>query len=299
MAKIAFLGTGLMGAGMAGRLIDAGHDVTVYNRTMSKTDALVAAGAARAPSPAAAAEGAEVIFAMLADDAASRETWLGPQGVFAGTPSADALCIECSTLSHDWVLELANAVAARGGVYIDCPVTGYPHMAADGSMTLFVGADDDTLTRARPYLEPLCKEIIHFGPIGTGTAYKLTVNLMGAVQIAGAAEGLLIAEKAGLDINTVTDAISKGAAASPQVIRNTARMAANDHETNITFSAELRLKDTLYGLALAEKFGQHAAFGEIAGDAYRRLVAGGLGALSETKVIDLFRDPTIADGEKE
>lgn len=295
MAEIAFIGTGLMGHGMAGRLIEAGHAVRVYNRTAAKTEALVEAGARAAASPAEAADGADAVFAMLSDDTASRQVWLGPEGVFAGGPAADALCIECSTLSASWVRELADAATVRGFSYIDCPVTGYPHMAADGSMTLFVGADDQTLARARPFLTPLCKEIIHFGAVGTGTAYKLVVNLMGAVQIAAAAEGLMIAERAGLDRQTVADAICKGAAASPQVVRNVKKMAANEHETNITFSGRLRLKDTLYGMALAKAVGAEAGFGKLAEEAFRRQIDAGFGDLSETKVFDVLRDTGKGD----
>ncbi|MEK9755360.1 MAG: NAD-binding protein [Rhodospirillaceae bacterium] len=144
-------------------------------------------------------------------------------------------------------------------------------------------------------LEPLCKEIIHFGGVGAGTAYKLLMNLMGAVQIAGVAEGLLIAEKAGLDRKLVAKAISKGAAASPQVIRNVKRMAEDDHEKNITFTGALRLKDTLYGMALAEDVSANARFGRVAAEAFGRLVADGLGDLSETKVIDVLRRPAEED----
>lgn len=215
--------------------------------------------------------------------------------MLAGGPKPDAICIECSTLSKAWVDELAKTVAASGRAYVDCPVTSYPHMAADGTMTLFVGADNDTLAHARPLLEPLCKEIIHFGGVGAGTAYKLLMNLMGAVQIAGVAEGLLIAEKAGLDRKLVAKAISKGAAASPQVIRNVKRMAEDDHEKNITFTGALRLKDTLYGMALAEDVGANARFGRVAAEAFGRLVADGLGDLSETKVIDVLRRPAEED----
>ena len=288
MAKIAFLGTGLMGAGMAGRLLHAGHEVTVYNRSANKTKPLGDAGAQVAISPAEAAKDAEVIFAMLADDAASKDVWSGEHGVLAGRSASGAICIECSTLSHDWVLELAQKVQSLGYAYVDCPVTGYPHMAADGTITFFVGAAETDLVAARPFLDPLCKEIIHFGEVGAGTAYKLTVNLMGAVQIAATAEGLLMAEQAGLNRELVAEAISKGAAASPQVIRNAKRMAKGDHDRDITFTGKLRLKDTLYALALVNKLGIEAPFGQTAGDAFRRQVDDGLGNLSESKIIDIL-----------
>jgi 3-hydroxyisobutyrate dehydrogenase len=112
---------------------------------------------------------------------------------------------------------------------------------------------------------------------------------MGSVQIAGAAEGLLIAEKAGLDLETVAYALSKGAASSPQVIRNSQRMVEGNHDENVVFSGRWRLKDTLYGLKLAESVGQEARFGGVAGKIYRQLVDEGLGDVNETKVIDVLR----------
>ena len=161
--------------------------------------------------------------------------------------------------------------------------------AAAGDLTLLVGAEAGDMETARPLLQPFSSEIIHFGPVGAGTAYKLMVNLMGAVQIAGAAEGMLIAEKAGLDPGQVADALAKGAAASPQVIRNARRMAAADHKQNIIFSGQLRLKDTLYGLRLAAKLGQQTPFGDAARDAFQMLLDEGFDELNESKVIDVLR----------
>ena len=291
MTRIAFLGAGVMGVGMAKRLIAAGHNLSVFNRTVEKTRPLVEQGARLAMTPRQAAEGADVVFAMVGDDEASEHVWMGAlDGALAADLEPGAIVVECSTLSHDWVIKLSAAVQAAGHTYIDCPVTGYPHMAANGELTLFVGANDPDLERARRFLDPLCIEIIHFGPIGSGTAYKLMVNLMGSVQNAGAAEGLLIAEKAGLDWNTVGYALSKGAAASPQVIQNSRRMIAGGHEDNVEFPGKWRLKDTLYGLRLAEKVGHEARFGIVAGKIYHMLVESGHGDENETKVVDVLRN---------
>ena len=289
MASIAFLGTGNMGAGMAGCLIKAGHDLTVYNRTMEKTRPLAELGATAADTPQEAAKGADAVIAMVGDDEASKAVWLGDTGALAAETAENAMTVECSTLSHDWVLELAATAGQKGLRYIDCPVTGIPVKAAAGDLTLLVGAEAGDMETARPLLQPFSSEIINFGPVGAGTAYKLMVNLMGAVQIAGAAEGMLIAEKAGLDPGQVADALAKGAAASPQVIRNARRMAAADHKQNITFSGQLRLKDTLYGLRLADKLGQQTPFGDAARDAFQMLLDEGFDELNESKVIDVLR----------
>jgi 3-hydroxyisobutyrate dehydrogenase len=284
---IAFLGTGVMGVGMAGRLLDAGHDLTVYNRTAAKADPLAAKGAVLAASPREAAVGANAIFAMVGDDDASRAVWTGPDGALAGECAEGAFAIECSTLSHDWVLELGRTAAGRGLRYLDCPVTGLPDTAADGRLTLLVGAAGPDLEAARDLLDPLCADIIHFGPVGAGTAYKLLVNLMGAVQIASAAEGLLIAEKAGLDASQVAAAIGRGAAASPQVIEKSRQMV--EGEQGVTFAAKWRLKDIRYGLALARKLGQATPLGQAALAAFQKLIDQGLGEANESRVIDVLR----------
>ena len=145
MANITFIGLGRMGVGMAQRLLAAGHRLRVYNRTASRARSLVEQGATLCPSPKEAAQGAELIFSMVSDDAASREVWLGAAGVFGGEPPAGTLVIECSTLSHDWVLELAAEARRRSLSYIDCPVTGLPDMAAAGAEV-----SDDRLRPERP-----------------------------------------------------------------------------------------------------------------------------------------------------
>jgi 3-hydroxyisobutyrate dehydrogenase len=290
MARIAFLGLGRMGQAMAMRLLGAGHSLRVYNRTAAKAAPLIAHGAELAETPKAAAEDAEAIFAMLGDDRASKEVWLGKSGVLAGHPATGAFAIECSTLSQSWVQKLAPAAVKRGLRYIDCPVTGLPDMAAAGELTLFVGAADDDLAAVRSLLAPLCKEIIHFGPVGAGTSYKLIVNLMGAVQIAATAEALVAAERAGLELDQVVDALARGQAASPQVVRNSRLMLAAEHDRNVLFTGHLRMKDTRYGVALTRQLGVNARLGRAALQDYQQLIDKGFGDLNESKLIDALRD---------
>jgi len=250
MAKVAFIGLGRMGHGMAGRYLEGGFTVTVWNRSKSKADDLIARGARWAASPADAADGADAVVTMVADDEASRAVWVGKDGA-ALTAKAGALAIECSTISYRHALDLARELRGRGLVYIDSPVTGLPDAAASGKLTLLVGAEPADLEKARPYLTPLSTTIRHFGAVGTGTVYKLINNLMGAIQIAGIAEGLAIAEQAGLDMKLVLEAVETGVAASPQVIRHSKRMVARNF-SGATFTAALRHKDAAYAVALAE-----------------------------------------------
>lgn len=274
---------------MAARLLERGYALTVYNRTAAKAEPLVRAGARLAGSPREVCEGADAIISMTADDEASRAIWLGSRGILAAEPAAGTFAIECSTLSHDWVLELSGAAASHGMRYIDAPVTGLPDAAAAGALTLLVGAATEDLQGCRALLEAVSNRIIHFGPIGTGTAYKLIVNLLGAVQIASAAESMAIAERAGLDLGVVADAIACGQAASPQVVRNTRRIVEGDHERNVAFTPTLRLKDVRYGLALARKLAIGSPFGTLAESLFQQLVERGDALTNESKIIDVSR----------
>jgi 3-hydroxyisobutyrate dehydrogenase-like beta-hydroxyacid dehydrogenase len=211
---------------------------------------LIASGARWASSPEDAAKDADAVVTMVADDEASNRVWLGRDGA-AAAMKAGALAIECSTVSHAHALKMARELNSRGLIYLDCPVTGLPEAAATGKLTLLVGADPADLEKARPYLAPLCTTIRHFGAVGTGTVFKLINNLLGAVQIASLAEGVAIAEQAGLDMKLVAEALATGAVASPQVIRHSKRMAARDF-SGASFTAALRHKDAAYAVALAE-----------------------------------------------
>jgi 3-hydroxyisobutyrate dehydrogenase len=289
MPRVAFIGLGRMGHGMAGRYLDVGFAVAVWNRSRAKAEDLIARGAHWATSPEDAAIDADAVVTMVADDAASRAVWLGQDGA-AATMKAGTLAIECSTVSYQHALHLSRELHARGLIYLDCPVTGLPDAAASGKLTLLVGANAADLDKARPFLEPLSTTIRHFGEVGTGTVYKLINNLMGAIQIAGIAEGLAIAEQAGLDMNLVLEAVASGVAASPQVIRHSKRMAARQFD-GATFTASLRHKDAAYAVALAESLlADVPVMGRAAVAAYDRAKAYAPDA-DEAKMIELVSRP--------
>jgi 3-hydroxyisobutyrate dehydrogenase len=287
--RIAFLGLGSMGGGMAARLIAAGQALSVYNRTAERAAPLARLGARVAGTPREAALNADIIIGMTADDDSSRAVWLGDHGALAAENAPDALAIECSTLSHDWVLELATHVRERQFRYVDAPVTGLPDAAAAGTLTLLVGATPGDLDAARPVFASLATRVLHFGAVGQGTVYKLMVNLLGAVQIASAAEGFALAARAGLDLKVVADAIASGQAASPQVVRNVRRFVSDDHGGVVNFTPALRLKDIDYALRLARKLGVASEFGMAAEKMYRRLCDLGYARDNESRIIDAVR----------
>ncbi len=289
MPRVAFIGLGRMGHGMAGRYLDAGFTVAVWNRSRAKAEDLIARGARWATSPEDAAIDADAVVTMVADDEASRAVWLGKGGAVA-TMKAGTLAIECSTVSYRHALDMSRELHGRGLIYIDCPVTGLPDAAASGTLTLLVGADPADLEKARPFLEPIGSTIRHFGAVGSGTVYKLINNLMGAIQIAGIAEGLAIAEQAGLDMKLVLEAVETGVAASPQVIRHSKRMAARNF-AGATFTAALRHKDAAYAVALADSLlAASPLMGHAAVESYARAKAVAADD-DEAKMIEIVSRP--------
>jgi 3-hydroxyisobutyrate dehydrogenase len=209
--------------------------------------------------------------------------------VLDASPAAGAFAIECSTLSHAWVMELAAQAGARGLRYLDAPVTGLPEAAAAGDLALLVGAAASDLAAARELLGTFARRVIHFGGIGTGTAYKLIINLLGAVQIASVAESMAIAERAGLDLRIVAEAIASGQAASPQVVRNSRRMLRGEHRQDIVFTPQLRLKDVQYALEFATQLGIGAPLGSQAQALFRQLFALNLQDANESAILEVAR----------
>jgi 3-hydroxyisobutyrate dehydrogenase len=263
MKNIAVLGLGKMGSGIARSLIRAGYQVKVWNRTKQKADTLLREGAVWAESPSAAAIDSDAVISMLADDTASRDVWMGDQGAVHSLKKG-AFMIECSTISLEQVQRLAGEAKIRDLHFVDCPVTGWPEHAAAGQLTLLVGADQADFEKVESLLNAFAKSIILFGAPGKGTAYKLTINLLGAVQIAGLAEAISMAERLGLDKEQVVKAIETSVAASPQIIKNARPMAHRLFEADPHFSVGLRKKDTLYAIEMAHQCDARVPLGETA-----------------------------------
>ena len=253
MQKVALLGIGIMGSGMARNLLQAGFPLIVYNRTRVKAEPLAALGATVAASPREAATGAEVVIAMVGDDTASRAMWLEEGGALA-VAQAGAVLVECSTLSLEWVRELAQRCAALGIDFLDSPVTGSKEAAEAGELKLMVGGAATAIERARPALEAISAQITHFGPNGAGALIKLINNLMAATQVAALAEGLNLAERGGLDIQQVIAFLSNAAPGSPVVKGKAARIARREY-ADTQFALRWMHKDVTYALRAADEFG--------------------------------------------
>lgn len=265
MNKVVLLGLGKMGQGIALSILRSGHQLTVWNRSIEKANAVIEAGAKWADTPAQAVKDATFVIAMLADNISSESVWLGENGALQNMQPG-AYVIECSTLSLDYVNKLSAAAHSKGLIYIDCPVTGIPAAAAEGKLTLLIGAEKQHLTECSALLQSFSKSIKHFGGIGKGTCYKLMINLMGAVQIAALAEGIALCEKLDLNRETIIESIEAGAAASPQVVRYARRMAERGFLQSPSFTTTLRYKDAVYALALAKDNGFNARLGAVSAD---------------------------------
>ncbi|MGC4035031.1 MAG: NAD(P)-dependent oxidoreductase [Chitinophagaceae bacterium] len=263
MQRIAVLGLGNMGRGIALSLLRSGKTVIVWNRSKEKAGSVIQEGAQWAESAVAAVKDADAVIAMVADDIASDEIWLGKHKVLDSLQQG-VFVIECSTLSMNHVKRLSGEAIKRKLVYIDCPVTGIPEVAATGQLTLLVGAMKQNFEKALPLLQSFSKSVRYFGGIGTGTGYKLMINLMGAVQIAALAEGIVMAEKLGLDMETVAATIETSAAASPQVVRYVRRMAEKNFLQDPAFTIGLRYKDADYAMQLAGEIQMNAKLGATA-----------------------------------
>ena len=288
-AKITFIGTGGMGIGMAHNLLKAGYDLTVCNRTKAKALPLIEAGAVFSYPPREAVADSDVIISMVGDDQDSEEVWLGPDGVLAGQVKPGAITIESTTLSYEWMRRLENALSAEGLRFIDSPVTGGRSGALAGKLTLLVGATAEALAHARPVMETYSQQIVHFGLPGAATAYKLIVNLMVGVQTVALAEGLLLAEKAELNMAQVIEALSSGAAASPVVKSYAQRMADGEHTEIINFLARWMHKDMTYALDLAAEMEQVVPTASAAAQAYQITQAKGWFDQNVSVVIDALR----------
>lgn len=241
--SVAILGLGTMGAGMAANLLKAGFSLAVYNRTPEKAKALVGDGARLAATPAEAVRDASIVISMLADDAASREVWMGHNGALAAV-TKDTILIESSTASPAWIAELAGAATTKGAKLLDAPVTGSRVQAASGQLSFLIGGDEATLEAATPVLKAMSKEIIHLGPVGSGARMKLINNFLCGVQIASLAEGLTWIERSGLNVEKALAVLKAGAPGSPLLGAISARMTAHDYSVN--FSLKLMAKDLRY-----------------------------------------------------
>ena len=287
MSSVALLGTGTMGAGMAGRLLLAGHALAVWNRNPDRAQALVAQGARLAGTPREAAQDADVIIAMVADDNASRTVWLAADGALAGARPG-TVAIESSTLTPTWIAELGDAARARGVDFLDAPVTGSRTHAASGELFFLVGGAANVLERVRPILSAMSRGLVHLGPNGSGAFVKLVNNFVCGVQVAALGEALALIEKSGLQRDQALAVLTEGAPGSPLVKGVSQRMLAQDYTVN--FGLALMGKDLTYAIAEGQKHDVALMTAAAALQAFHRARDAGHGGRDIAAVIEPLRN---------
>ncbi|MEH3119055.1 MAG: NAD(P)-dependent oxidoreductase [Methylorubrum populi] len=248
MAKVAFLGLGVMGSPMAGHLAKKGHAVTVFNRTGAKSEAWVAANGGRAAAtPRETAAGCEIVFACVGNDDDLRSVVLGKDGAFAGMEKG-AVFVDHTTASAEVARELSAAADAAGLHFVDAPVSGGQAGAENGVLTVMCGGDEATYARVEPAIMAYAKSCRLLGPSGSGQLTKMVNQIAIAGLVQGLSEAIHFAKRAGLDVEAVLDVISKGAAGSWQMENRGRTMNADQFDFG--FAVEWMRKDL--GILLAE-----------------------------------------------
>ncbi|MDE3103724.1 MAG: NAD(P)-dependent oxidoreductase [Acidobacteriota bacterium] len=291
--RVAILGLGVMGSGMARNVLQAGFPLTVYNRTPHRAAELAALGAVVAESPAKAAAEADVVLSMLADDDASARVWLGAgsaQGIVQGSTQdgalaamrAGAVAIDCGTVSPGWIAQLAAAAAARGVALLEAPVTGSRPQANAGELKFLVGGDAAVLQQVRPVLASMSREILHLGPLGSGGALKLINNFLCGVQVASFAEALAWIDASGMDRQRALEFLNAGAPGSGITRGMSERMLTREPALN--FALSLMEKDLRYAQSAALEHGVRLTMGAAADSLFGEAKQQGYGAMDMSAV---------------
>src|SRR6266545_818648 len=284
MSTVAFLGLGRMGLPMAARLVEAGHTVTVWNRSADKAEAFAAAYVAQAASTVVqAARNAEFVVTMLADDAALKGVYESENGLL-GQVDFGAIAIDISTVAPETVTELAARVRKHGDEFIDAPVSG-----------IMAGGDTGTVDRARPVLEAMGSPVIHMGPNGSGASMKLVVNAIVHSLNGAVSEALVLAERVGIGRESAYAVLLNSAVAAPFVQY---RQAAFERpgDVPVAFRLALAAKDLRLALALAERTGADLPQTRTNLSMLEAAISAGFGDHDESGLAEYFRDPNPGTG---
>jgi len=281
--RTAFIGLGVMGYPMAGFLVKAGHDVVVYNRTVSKAESWTRQfGGSSAATPAAAAEDADIVFCCVGNDNDVRDVILGKSGVLNGI-SPGSLIVDHTTASATIAREIHVRAAEKTVGFLDAPVSGGQAGAENGQLTVMIGGDPDVFRRAAPVIDCYAKAITHIGPTGSGQLAKMVNQICIAGLVQGLAEGLDFAARAGLDPAIVIESISKGAAQSWQMENRWQTMV--DGEFDFGFAVDWMRKDLAIALKEAKNNGARLEVTELVDQFYAEVQAMGGGRWDTSSLI--------------
>jgi 3-hydroxyisobutyrate dehydrogenase/2-hydroxy-3-oxopropionate reductase len=286
--RVAVVGTGRMGSAMVGRLVGAGHDVSVFNRTTSRAAALAEEhGIAVAATAREAASSADVVVVSLADDAAVRAAYLGADGLVAGLRTGTVVA-DTSTVDPATIRALGDDVARVGATLIDTPVSGSVSSVQSGKLLVMAGGDEAALARAQPVLDAFASRVISLGPLGSGATMKLVVNSMVHGLNAALAEALVLAEKAGVVRSAAYEVIASSAVAAPFVLYKRAAYE-NPDVTPVAFALDLVAKDLDLAATLATRVGADVPQLVTNRAVVQRAIDAGLGQADLSALATLFR----------
>jgi len=286
LRKIGFIGTGIMGRPMAHNLLRAGYELTVHNRTRSKAESLIAAGARWANSPAEAAMGNDLVITSLPDTPDVQAVLLGPNGVIE-TAKPGLICVDTSTICPTATRQIAETLAAKSVTLIDAPVSGGEIGAIEGKLSIMMGGPDEAIEKIRPVMEVLGRTITHCGPCGSGQLTKLANQIMVIHTIMSIAEGFAFAEKAGLDLQTTLRVTSAGAASSHSLRALGSKIVAGDFKP--AFMVDLQQKDLRLVMEYAEQLKQPLPGVALARQLLAVLQAQGRGKDGTHALVDVIR----------
>jgi 3-hydroxyisobutyrate dehydrogenase len=272
--KIGFIGLGIMGQGMVKNLMEAGFEVNIWNRTPARMDSFCEAGARCCTSPADVAAHSDIIITCVGNTADVDEVILRENGVIYGAKEGD-LVIDMSTISPDTTRYIAGTLKQKGVQMLDAPISGGSEGAANGTLSIMVGGDEEQFIRALPAFEAMGKTITHVGAIGAGQTVKLVNQILVVVTMLGVSEALLFAQAGGLDLQKTLDAVSHGAAGSWALSNRGPQMIARDWRPG--FTIDLQQKDIRLVLEAADKLGVPLLGTGIIFQLYRTLQEQGLG----------------------
>ncbi len=246
--RIGFIGTGIMGEPMAHHLLNAGFQLSVYARTMSKADALVRRGASLCESPATLAKEVDVVLSIVSDSPDVEEIYWGDAGVCQQLKPG-TLCIDMSTVAPETARRVNQSVIERGGAFLDAPVSGGGNGAKAGTLAIMVGGDTEHVERARCIFDVVGASVVHCGPVGTGQLTKICNQILCGMNLLGVSEAIVFAKKVGLDPAVMLQAVSVGAAGSWALDNLGTRMIQRDFDP--MFMIDLQQKDLRIALHTA------------------------------------------------
>ena len=292
MARIAFIGLGHMGGGMAPNLAKAGHDVRAFDLVPEAVEKAVAAGCSSAPSTADAVKDADVVITMLP---AAKHVRAVFENDIAPNARPGALLVDCSTIDVQSARDVGEAMKAKGLDFLDAPVSGGIAAAAGGALTFMVGGTDEQFERARPFLEPMAKAVIHAGQLGAGQAAKICNNMILGATMAVTCEAFVLAQKLGLDPQVFFDISSKASGQSWSMtsyapVPGVGPETPADHDYEGGFAAALMLKDLKLAEEAAQSVGAYTPMGGEAEELYQRFVDRGGGNKDFSGIIKMIDD---------